>query len=150
MSTSNQAESTLAAVSSDASTQAMQTLTAQWYNSVVTGLGLSDQQFQLFQGPGTTPTTSQIMWNLFNAVPPNTVNSYYDPSQANNFASDYNLILTSLVAGNDSDFQNCMGDYYSQWMAYFQKNVPAPFNATTVSALFTQWAMVNAQWANRK
>jgi hypothetical protein len=126
------------------SNQAMQTLTAQWYNAITTGLGLSDQQFQLYQGPNATAKTSLDMWSVFNAVPPNAINNYYNPSQGNSFASDYNLILTSLVTGSDSDFQNCMGDYYSQWMTYFKANPPSPFNATTVSALFNNWAIMNA------
>jgi hypothetical protein len=144
MSTLSTTDQTLSAQTSPATTQAMQTLTEQWYNAVITGLGLSDQQFQLFQGPGSVASTSQIMWNLFNAVPPASLNNYYDPNQANNFASDYNLILTSLVACTDSSFQTCMGDYYMQWMTYFQKNVPTPFNAQTVTSLFTQWSMVYA------
>ncbi|MET3981073.1 hypothetical protein ABIB62_003592 [Mucilaginibacter sp. UYP25] len=127
-----------------ASSDAMQTLSAQWYNAMVTGLQLSDQQFQLFQGTGTTPKTSQDLWSIFNAVPPKSINNFYDPSQANSFASDYNLILTSLVTGNDSDFQNCMGDYYGQWITYFKANVPSPFNAATVSTVFNTWAMINA------
>ena len=138
--------STLTAVDqvSNATTQAMQTLTEQWYNAITTGLGLSQDQFQLYQGPGSVASTSQIMWNLFNAVPPLSLNSYYNPSQANNFASDYNLILTSLVACSDSSFQSCMGDYYMQWMTYFQKNPPSPFNAQTVTDLFNQWSMMYA------
>jgi hypothetical protein len=136
------------AVQSDASTQAMQTLTAQWYNALITGLGLSDQQFQLFQGPGSTPATSQIMWNLFNAVPPNTVNNYYGSSQANNFASDYDLILSALVTVSDSDFQNCMGDYYGQWQTDFKAAYTADptiiSNATALSKFFQGWAIVNA------
>lgn len=127
-----------------ASSDAMQTLNAQWYNALVSGLQLSNQQFQLFQGPATTPKTSLDLWAMFNAVPPNTFNNFYDPSQANNFASDYNLILTSLVTGSDNDFQTCMGDYYGQWMTYFKANVPSPFNASTVSDTFNNWAMVNA------
>lgn len=147
MSTSNQAQQVLSS-QSDASTQAMQTLTAQWYNSVVTGLGLSDQQFQLFQGPGISPSTSQLMWNLFNAVPPNTVNNYYDPNQANNFASDYDLVLSALVTVSDSDFQNCMGDYYGQWQTDFAAAYKADptiiSNATSLSKFFQGWALVNA------
>lgn len=133
---------------SAASIQAMQTLTAQWYNAVVTGLGLSPQQFQLFQGPGSTPATSQLMWNIFNAVPPNTINNYYDPSQANNFASDYDLILTALVTASDSDFQSCMGDNYGQWQDDFKAAYKADptiiSDAAALSKYFQGWAIVNA------
>lgn len=125
--------------------EAMQTLTAQWYNTMVTGLGLSDQQFQLYQGPNSLVTTSQDMWNMFNAVPPKAVNSnYLDPSQSNSFAPDYNLILTALVASSDSDFRNCMGDYYGQWADYFAKNPLSTVDAKSVSGLFQKWAIMNA------
>jgi hypothetical protein len=60
--------------------EAMQTLTAQWYNAMVDGLGLSPEEFQLYQGPNSMVTTSQDMWNIFDAVPPASVNNYYDPS----------------------------------------------------------------------
>jgi hypothetical protein len=126
------------------SSDAMQTLTAQWYNATVTGLGLSPDQFQLYQGSAATAKTSQDMWNVLNAVPPNSVNNYYNPSQANSFSSDYNSILSALVTGGDSDFQNCMGDYYGQWLTYFNANPPSPFNASTVSDLFNAWTMMNA------
>ncbi len=72
---------------------AMDTLTAQWYNAVVTGLGLSPDQFQLYQGPNSAMNTSQEMWDLFNAVPPKSINSYYNPSQINNFSSDFHNSL---------------------------------------------------------
>ena len=133
---------------SAASVQAMQTLTAQWYNAVVTGLGLNPQQFQLFQGPGSTPATSQLMWNILNAVPPNTINNYFDPNQANNLASDYDLILSALITSSDSDFQNCMGDYYGQWQTDFKAAYKADptiiNNAPALSKFFQGWAIVNA------
>jgi hypothetical protein len=122
----------------------MQTLTAQWYNALVTGLGLSDQSFQLYQGPNSMVTSSQPMWNIFNAVPPEAVNNYYNPTQANNFAQDYNSILSALIASSDSDFQSCMGDYYADWMSYFKTHEPTTWDATGISNLFTKWAIMNA------
>lgn len=124
--------------------QAMDTLTAQWYNAVVTGLGLSPDQFQLYQGPNSAMNTSQDMWNLFNAVPPASINNYYNPSQVNNFASDYGLILSALVPSSNSSFQNCMGDYYSKWTSYFSDHDPKTWDAQGVSDLFSSWAMRNA------
>ncbi len=129
---------------SDSVKQAMETLTQQYYNATVTGLGLDPNMFQLYQGNGSSPGTSQEMWNIFNVVPPKTLTNYYDPSQVNLFSADYQLILTSLVVGNDSDFQNCMSDYYMQWKNYFDKNPPATFDAETITGLFNKWAMINA------
>jgi len=123
---------------------AMDTLTAQWYNAMVTGLGLDPEQFQLYQGANSMMSTSQDMWNMFNAVPPKSINNYYNPSQTNNFSSDYRLILDSLVVTSDSDFQNCMGDFYGQWQDYFKANDPKTWDAQGVSDLFNSWAMRNA------
>lgn len=124
--------------------KAMKQLTAQWYNAMVTGLGLDPQKFQLYQGPNTMMSNSQDMWNLFNAVPPKSINNYYDPNQTNNFSSDYNLILEALVPASDSSFQNCMGDYYGKWKAYFADHDPKTWDAQGISDLFTSWAMRNA------
>jgi hypothetical protein len=123
---------------------AMDTLTAQWYNAMTTGLGLSPDQFQLYQGPNSLMSTSQVMWNMFNAVPPLSINSYYNPSQINNFSSDYNLILSALIPTSDTAFQNCMGDYYMKWQTYFESHDPKTWDAQGVSDLFTSWAMRNA------
>lgn len=123
---------------------AMQTLTAQWYNAMVTGLELSDQSFQLYQGPNSLMSTSQAMWDIFNAVPPEAVNNYYNPAQANNFASDYNLILEALVAASDTNFVNCLGDYYGDWMNYCRTNPAETKDASGFTKLFTDWAMMNA------
>lgn len=122
--------------------EAMQTLTAQWYNALVTGIGVDPEQFQLYQGPNSLMNTSQAMWDMFDTVPPTTANNYYNPGGANNFSSDYNLILTALVAGDDSSFQNCLGDSYADWQKYFSENIPEKFDADAISALFTKWAMV--------
>jgi len=123
---------------------AMDTLTAQWYNAVVTGLGLSADNFQLYQGPNSAMNTSQDMWNLFNAIPPKSINNYYNPAQLNNFSSSYNLVLGALKVSSDANFQNCMGDYFMQWKNYFKDNDPKTWDAEGVSSLFTSWAMRNA------
>lgn len=123
---------------------AMTTLTRQWYNSIITGLGLSQDQFQLYQGNGSTPTTSQEMWNIFNVVPPYSINNYFNPAQINSFTGDYQLILNSLIPSDDSAFQNCMGDYYMQWQTYFNANPPATFDAKSITDLFNRWALMNA------
>ncbi|MBP1641247.1 MAG: hypothetical protein H6Q17_2830 [Bacteroidetes bacterium] len=128
----------------------MQRLTALWYNTMVAGLHLSDQSFQLYQGPNTLITDDQLMWNIFNAVPPKAINNYYNPSQVNNFTGNYGLILGALVATPDTSFKSCLGDdYYNAWQTYFkdyrQKHVEADLtNAKTISNIFTNWAIVNA------
>ena len=127
-----------------AAEQAMDKLTAQWYNGLSTGLNLSKKQFQIMQGSQALMSTSREMWNMFNAIPPESINNYYDPSQMNNFSSNYGNILSALVATSDSDFQNCMGDYYGEWQEFATKNPPSPLNAETMSSTFSGWAVINA------
>lgn len=123
---------------------AMETLTAQWYNSLVTGLGLDPQQFQLYQGTNSMASNSQTMWNIFNAVPPTSINNYYDPAQLNQMSSDYNLILEALKASDDSDFKKCMGDEYNNWQEYFIDHLPDELTAVSVSKVFKKWSIVFA------
>lgn len=124
--------------------QAMKTLTNQYYNATVAGVGLDPNNFQLYQGTGATPATSQEMWNIFNVVPPKTLTNYYDPSQTNLFANQYNLILDALITASDSDFRNCMGDYFTDWQAYFKDNFPEDYSADSVTKVFNKWAAINA------
>lgn len=127
------------------SNKAMETLTAQWYNAMVAGLGLDPQKFQLYQGPNSLVSTSQSMWNMFNAVPPKAVNSFYlDPAQANNFAPNYNVVLSALRATSTSDFQTCMGDYYSKWQTYFNEHDPETWDPQGITNMFNKWALKNA------
>lgn len=125
--------------------KAMQTLTEQWYNAVVTGLSLNPNNFQLFQGSTTTGSTSEWIWNILDAIPPKSVNHFYDPAQINNFSQDYQSVIAALKPATDNSFQTCMGDYYNDWLT-FLKTAPATTfeSATAMSATFKQWAIVNA------
>jgi hypothetical protein len=121
--------------------QAMETLTAQWYNAVITGCGLDRDTFQLFQGNGTIGSTSENMWNIFDVVPPLSVSHYYNPSQANVFSSDYGSVVNNLIPQNSTEFQNSMGDYYAKWTAYLDTNPPMP--AGGILQLFKNWAQLH-------
>ncbi len=127
--------------------EAMQDLTAQWYNALVTGLGLSSNSFQLYQGPNSMMSTSQAMWNLFNAVPPATINNYNDPASANNFSDDYSLILSSIKEGGDSSFQTCMGDFYLDWNKYLIANMPETLDVASITKVFNGWALTHPSQA---
>lgn len=126
-----------------AAQQAMETLTAQWYNAVVAGCGLDRGTFQLCQGNVAIGSTSETMWNFFDVVPPASVTNFYNPSQANVFSSDYGAVVNNLVPQNSNSFQTAMGDYYAQWVAYLH-STPAPTMPTGgILALFQQWAEFN-------
>lgn len=93
-----------------------------WHQALADKLNIQQDQLRLYQGGGTIPYTSQEMWNIFNAIPTAQTDYYYNPSQYNSFSSAYNLILYGLKPVSDSGFQNCMGNYYMQWLDYLKKN----------------------------
>jgi len=121
--------------------QAMSTLNAQWYNAVVTGCHLDPSTFQLFQGNAPLATTSEALWNIFDAVPPLSVNNFYNPSQANVFSTDYGAVIANLNPQNAASFQTAMGDYYAQWIAYLNTNPTIPQGG--ILALFQTWSQLH-------
>jgi hypothetical protein len=131
----------VAAQTSSSSQQAMETLTAQWYNAVVTGCGLDRSEFQLFQGNVAIPPTSEFLWNIFDVVPPASVSNYYNPSQANVFSSDYGAVINNLEPQNAHAFVVALGDYYSQWDVYLATRPPMPQGG--IFQLFKDWAKVS-------
>ena len=131
----------VAATASTPGEEAMQNLTAQWYNAVVAGCGLDPSTFQLFQGNAPVGNTSESLWNIFDVVPPLAINNYYNPSQANVFSQDYGAVINNLKPQNSSAFQNIMGDYYSQWMSYLNSNPTMPQGG--IIALFNNWSQMH-------
>jgi hypothetical protein len=121
--------------------EAMQNLTAQWYNAVVAGCGLDPSTFQLFQGNAPVGNTSESLWNIFDVVPPLAINNFYNPSQANIFSLDYGAVINNLKPQNSNAFQSIMGDYYSQWVAYLRTVTTVPQGGMT--ALFNNWAQLH-------
>ncbi|MGI4734862.1 MAG: hypothetical protein ACRYG7_06730 [Janthinobacterium lividum] len=132
----------VAAATDDPGQQAMQKLTAQWYNAVVGGLGLDTNTFQLVQGVEPLGTTSETLWNIFDAVPPLSVTSYYNSGQSNVFSSDYGAVLANLIPQNSNSFQNDMGDYYSQWTTYLATNPAMPATGGILQ-LFQNWSQMH-------
>lgn len=122
--------------------QAMETFTAQWYNTLTTQLGLDPTTFQLMQTSSPLGTTSQSLWNFFDAVPPFSLTNYLDPSQFNSFSQDYGAVLMNLKPQDASTFLQIMGDYYDKWATYLQ-NYTGDFPAGGVLQLFTNWADAN-------
>jgi len=79
----------------------LQTLVQQvWFTTLANKMGLNKDQFELYQGAAPLGSTSQWMWNIFNAIPAKSTDHYYNPAQYNSFSSDYGLVLVSLVGGD--------------------------------------------------
>ncbi|HEX6911957.1 MAG TPA: hypothetical protein VF142_16250, partial [Longimicrobium sp.] len=125
----------------DSSQQAMQSLTAQWYNTVTTGLGLDPNTFQLIQTNQPLGTTTEQLWSAFDALPPLSVTNYFNPTQFNSFAQSYGSVVMNLQPTAATAFLKIMGDSYAQWAAYNAANPPVPPQTPLDS--FTAWAYRN-------
>lgn len=124
-----------------AAQQAMANLTAQWYNAVTTQCGLDPATFQLVQGAAPVGSTSEGLWNIFDAVPPLSVSNYFNPAQTNSFSTNYGSIIANLKPQNAQRFVTDMGDYYSQWVAYLKTGPTIPSGGMV--QLFSNWANLN-------
>jgi hypothetical protein len=127
--------------------QAMETLTKQWYNAITKGFSLSPNNFQLYQGNLSLGNTSEWMWDIFDTVPPESINNAYNPAQGNSFAQQYGNVVNHLVVSSGAQaFQTCMGDYYMDWMDYVKKNGNFSIATDPSAAMktFQNWAATNA------
>lgn len=115
--------------------QAMETLTAQWYNAVITGCGLDPETFQLVQGSQVIGSTSEKLWQFFDAVPPLSISNYFNPSAYSSFSQNYGGVITNLIPQGGDALQSAMGDYYTQWINYAKTKQDYSVNA------FKNWAM---------
>ncbi|KPF46340.1 hypothetical protein IP76_05485 [Rhizobium sp. AAP43] len=116
------------AMAQSASEQAMSKLTAQWYNAVVNGLNLDSSKFQLMQANTAFGTTSDSVWAFFDAMPPQSVSNFYEPSRVNSFAQTYGAVINNLVPQVSNDLQKLLADKYVAWETYASdpKNLPNP------------------------
>lgn len=121
--------------------QAMQTLNAQWYNALTSGLHLDPSTFQLMQGNSVVGTLSETLWTIFDAVPPLSVNNFYDPSQFNSFSASYGAIINNLNQPGSNQFQNDMGDYYPAWSSFLNQQTSLPSGG--LMALFQTWSQIH-------
>lgn len=123
--------------------QAMQTLTAQWYNAIVTGCGLDPNKFQLVQGATPLGTTSEQMWAVFDSVPALSVTTFYDPNQINSLASAYQGVISAVIPQGSLQFTEDLGDYASAWDTYRSTISPVPGNNLQWAQAFAAWAQAN-------
>lgn len=121
--------------------QAMETLNAQWYNALTSGLNLDPSTFQLMQGNSVVGSLSETLWSVFNAVPPLSVNNLYNPSQFNSFSSNYGSIINNLNQPGSNQFQNDMGDYYPQWSQFLSTQSTLPSGG--IMELFQTWSQLH-------
>jgi hypothetical protein len=122
--------------------QAMETLTAQYYNALVNGCGLSPANFQLYQTNLPLGNLSENLWHIFDAIPPFSVTQYYDPNQLNILSQNYGSVINHLNPQNGDKFQAKMRDYYPKWVAFLKTNPQIPKTGGML-ALFKTWSELN-------
>lgn len=124
-------------------TQAAPMLTSlinQWYNAVVRDCGLDPGTFQLVQGEMAVGTDSSFLWNIFDAVPPVSINHLYDPSQLNVFSADYGAVINALipqVRGSSALAEALARDFEGPWSSYLSG---APSSSGGLRELVSEWA----------
>ena len=121
-----------------AASDAIDTLTKQYYNAVVAGAGLAPQQFQLGQGSISLGTTSTKIWQMFDSLPPAALNAYFNPSQWNSFGSTYGAVINNLLPQDSAAMAQLLGDDYISWVNYKVKPDPAPTKPNPSSPTYSQ------------
>jgi hypothetical protein len=123
----------------DSGSQAMDALQAQWYNTLVAGLGLDPERFQLAQPTTPLGNTSDLLWSYFNNIPPLSLTGQFATSGGNRFYDDYSAVLSQLSSQGDGSFQQDVGDNYGPWMAYVATLNPLPA-LEQLPNVFRTWA----------
>ena len=104
---------------SNSNEKSMNNLTAGWYNTIVTALGLDDSSFQLIQGSLPLGDTSVPLFQMSDSVPPQSVTTYFSTSEWNRFSSDYKELLFAMSPGDSAnDLKKVLGDTYAVWVSY--------------------------------
>lgn len=127
-----------------AADQAMQTLNAQWYNTMAAGLNLSAQTFQIYQSNVLLGNTSTDLWAIFDAIPPLSITHQAEPSQINRFSDNYGGVINTVLPASAVQWKITMGDSYADWVAYladYRKSKPQP--PIDMLAVFRDWVQPN-------
>ena len=117
---------------------AMKTLTEQYYNAIVGQIHLSDQQFQLAQGNVALDKTTQNLWSMMDAIPPKSIVHEWTPGGLNTLSSQYGALISRIQDTATGAFQAAMGDYYAAWQAYLKANPPS--DGKTIIEVYSNWA----------
>jgi hypothetical protein len=122
--------------------EAMKTLTEKWYNTMVAGLNLSSQTFQIYQSNVVLGNLSTEMWAIYDSIPPLSVTQQAEPSQISRFSDNYSGVINTLLPSGGLEWKKTMGDSYPDWVTYLSEVKP-PLPAGGMLTVFTQWAQLN-------
>lgn len=120
----------------------MEQLQNRWYNTLVTGLDLDKNSFQLMQASESIGSSTENLWQLFNSVPPHSLTQVFTPAEFNNFFDDYKAVVMTIIPQSGKEWRHIMGDDLNDWVAYKKKNADQILNKGIEKA-FEDWATVN-------
>lgn len=135
-----------------AAQDAINTFNQQWYNALITQAQLNSDTFQLAQGSLSLGTTSDIIWQAFDSIPPVSINQIFNPGSINSFANTYGAVINNLYPQNGDAEERTLKDNYAAWVAFQKdpKNVPSDFDYSQEDAvkklrlsLFNKFALFN-------
>ena len=120
--------------------QTIDKMNAGWRNEVAAQMGMDPNTFQLAQGTlGLQTSDSSGLFLMADAVPPQSVAAYYDPSTMAKRSDAYNQLLHAMLPSSSSGLQVALGPKYASWVLY--RN--ADTSDLSQEALFTKWASRN-------
>ncbi len=126
---------------------AMKTLTEKWYNTMVTGLNLSDQTFQIYQSNVQLGNLSTALWAIYDSIPPLSVTQMAEPSQISRFSDNYSGVINTILPSGALAWKQVLADTYPDWVTYLdgfrQSGDPLPSGG--MLTLFTNWAQLNIE-----
>ena len=122
-------------------TEAMKTLTNKWYNTMVTGLNLSDQTFQIYQSNVVLGNLSTALWAIFDSIPPRSLTQQAESSQISRFSDNYSGVINTILPSGALEWKKTMGDAYPEWVAYLDefRETKEKLPKGGMLALFTEW-----------
>ncbi len=110
---------------------------AGFYNSFVTALSLSSQDFQLTQGAFALPSVSSSLYNVFDGVPPASVCNLYNANGINKLSANFQNLLGYADASEQTSFTyKIAGSNYMNINNWVNKSVGTdPIYAPTEAAI---------------
>jgi hypothetical protein len=98
-------------------------LDAKWRNYLAKIMGMDPSgTFHVAQGTlGLSAADSSGLFNMADAVPPDSATGYYDPSSMNRRSAAYRGLLFALQSESASDLRDALGDMYTKWLGFKAK-----------------------------
>lgn len=131
----------------------LNTVTAQWYNTLAHGLNLATADFQIAQGTLVVPGNSKGLWDMMDQVPTDSIAQFYTPSTIKTFSGEYQSVMSAVKIAGNTAFETAMGDnlaaYKAAWKVYATTNMATVFSAMPGSmtkaqmAYFDEWSSLN-------